>query len=355
VPIVPLYGHAALKQRLLVRILEGTFPSSLLLHGRAGVGKQRLALWLGQALLCPAPKPPCDVCQHCRYGRELTHPDLHWVFPRPRHKNADAGPDEIAADLAEAIAERVNAGGLYARPSGSEGIFVATVRMLVRAASLAPALAARKVFVVGDAERMVPQEGSEFAANAFLKLLEEPPANTFLIVTSSEPAALLPTIRSRLIAVRVPPLAESDVRAFLADRLVKQALSTNKRHLDALVAEAAGAPGDLFDAGARAAAIAAARKLLDAAAAASSGVLYEAALAQSLSGARGGFSDTLDALTVVLAEQTRDALNTGDTARARATARAVNAVEAAKERASGNVNPQLVTWRLLRDVQALLP
>ena len=304
--------------------------------------------------MCSSPKPPCDVCQNCRFARELTQPDLHWVFPRPRLKDSDAGAEEIAADLLEAIADRVSAGGLYPRPSGSEGIFVATVRMLVREASLAPAMATRKVFVVGDAERMVPQEGAEFAANAFLKLLEEPPANTFLIVTSSEPAALLPTIRSRLVAVRVPPLAESDVRAFLADRLVKQALPTKARHADALVAEAAGAPGDLFDSEARATAIATARKLLDAAGADSRASMYETALSQSLSGARGGFSDTLDALTLVLAERTRDALNAGDAARARATARAVDAVEAAKERASGNVNPQLVTWRLLRDVQTLL-
>ena len=57
--------------------------------------------------------------------------------------------------------------------------------------------------MIGDAERMVAQEGSDQAANAFLKLLEEPPADTTLILTSSEPGALLPTIRSRSVSVRV--------------------------------------------------------------------------------------------------------------------------------------------------------
>jgi DNA polymerase III subunit delta' len=354
VPIVPLYGHVTLTQRLLARILDGSFPSSLLLHGRPGIGKQRLALWLGQALLCSATKPPCGVCQNCRFAQELTHPDLHWTFPRPRLKNPDAAPDDIAADLLESIAERVTAGGLYARPSGSEGIFVSTVRLLVREAALAPGLAARKIFVIGDAERMVPQEGAEFAANAFLKLLEEPPVNTFLILTSSEPAALLPTIRSRLVAVRVPPLAEADVRAFLADAVVKASSATQGRNVDALVAAADGAPGNLFDAGAHAAAIATARRLLDAATEASPSGVYDAALSQSLSGARGGFSDTLDALTAVLAERTRDALSAGDAPRAQLLARAADVVEAAKERTSTNVNPQLLTWRLLRDMQKLL-
>ena len=48
------------------------------------------------------------------------------------------------------------------------------MRAIVQQASLTPAMAAKKVFIIGDADRMVPQEGAEFAANAFLKLLEEP-------------------------------------------------------------------------------------------------------------------------------------------------------------------------------------
>src|SRR5439155_14582105 len=121
---------------------------------------------------------------------------------------------------AQAIAERTAKNGLYTPPSGSDGIFVATMRAVVRAAAMSPALAHRKVFVVGDAERMVSQEGSDQAANAFLKLLEEPPADTTLILTSSEPGALLPTIRSRSVAIRVAPLTEAEVRAFLADAVV---------------------------------------------------------------------------------------------------------------------------------------
>src|SRR5205085_12648618 len=126
-------------------------------------------------------------------------------------------------------------GGVYEAPGGDEGIFVATVRAIVQAAALSPAMARRKVFIIGDAERMVAQEGNDYAANAFLKLLEEPPANTTIILTSSEPGALLPTIRSRVISVRVPPLAEADVRAFLADLMVAKHLETGAAPLGELV------------------------------------------------------------------------------------------------------------------------
>ena len=114
-------------------------------------------------------------------------------------------------DFADAIAERVKSSGLYAGSSGNDGVYVATVRAIVQAASVSPAMGKRKVFIVGDAEQMVPQEGSEQAANALLKLLEEPPANTFIILTSSEPGALLPTIRSRVVNIRVAPLPTRDV------------------------------------------------------------------------------------------------------------------------------------------------
>ena len=126
-PIVPLYGHTALRERLAGAAATGRLPASMLLHGPAGVGKQRLGLWLGALLLCESSPAPCGRCQSCRYVAELGHPDLHWIFPRPRLKDADAGAEEVRQDYAEAISERVATGGLYARPSGTEGIYVATV------------------------------------------------------------------------------------------------------------------------------------------------------------------------------------------------------------------------------------
>src|SRR5213593_4807518 len=158
-PIVPLLGHEELRSRLQDAAKRGTLPSSLLLQGPRGVGKQRLALWLGQLLLCEHPsRAPCGECQGCRFSLELKHPDLHWYFPRPRPKDSDPDLEDVRQDYAEAIAERAQYGGLYAPPSGSEGIYVATVRAIVQQAVLSPAIARRKVFIIGDAERMVPQE-----------------------------------------------------------------------------------------------------------------------------------------------------------------------------------------------------
>ena len=356
VPLLPLFGHDALRERLRDAVTRQALPGSLLLHGPRGVGKQQLALWLGRLLLCErAAEAPCAECKSCRLAASLQHPDLHWYFPRPRLKSTDPDLDEVGEDIAEGIAERLESSGIYPPPGGDEGIFVATIRALVHTAALAPAMGRRKIFVVGDADRMVAQEGADQAANAFLKLLEEPPANTTIILTTSEPGALLPTIRSRVVSVRVAPLADAEVRAFLADGRVLNQLDVDPASAGELVTLAGGAPGRLIGREAWQASLAQARQVLDAAVSPDRGPQFRVALAQGSAGARGRFSDMLDALTVLLHERTRTAARDGDAVRAAHSARAIEAVERAKERAGGNVNPQLLAASLIRQLAALAP
>lgn len=357
-PIVPLHGHAALRDRITNALSRGILPQSLLLHGEGGVGKQRLALWVAQALLCDGPMPPCGHCRHCGYATELTHPDLHWVFPRPKLKDSDPALDDIRADLMEAVRERAAQGGLYAPPPSAEGIYVATTRLLVQLASITPAMARRKVFVVGDADRMSPpQENAEApAANAFLKLLEEPPADTFIILTSSAPGALLPTIRSRVVAVRVAPLAPAEVRDWLGEPSVEGALAKGDlpKGVEERVRLAAGAPGRLLAAQETTVAANAAQRMLEVALAGDRAKSLRLSMAQGMSGARGTFSDILDALTAALHQRARLAVERHDDRAARNAARAVATVEESKLLAGGNVNPQLVTASLLADLSRIL-
>jgi DNA polymerase-3 subunit delta' len=352
--LAPLYGHEELRERLLRHAVAGTLPASILLHGPKGVGKQRLALWLAQAILCTSDEPPCGECQACKYSLVLGHPDLRWYFPRPRPKDTDPSLEDVREDFADAIRDRLENGGLYEPPSGSEGIFVATVRAIVQEAGMSPAMGRRKVFVIGDAERMVPQEGTEFAANAFLKLLEEPLPDTTLILTSSEPGQLLPTIRSRAVAVRVPRVSDDAVRKFLADPQVREAMDSSKESDADLVRAAAGAPGRLFGGEARSIAMTAARKLMDAASSGVDSRIHAASLSVGLAGARGAFTETLDSLLLLLGERMRAALHEKDGRQAARASRAATLVERAREQARGNVNPQLITSRLLREISAIL-
>jgi DNA polymerase-3 subunit delta' len=258
-------------------------------------------------------------------------------------------------DYAEANAERAAHHGLYAPASGTDGLYVATIRTLVAKAALAPAMGRRKVFIIGDADRMVSQEGADQAANAFLKLLEEPPADTTIILTSSEPGSLLPTIRSRVVAFRCGLLTDAEVAAFVKVPVVNEALTELDvpRTTPERVTLAAGAPGVLFANASLNTARRAAREVIDAALRGGS-EQYAVALAQGASSARGAFSDMLDALQIALRDRARDAVTRGDAPSALGASRAIDAVLHAQTSADGNVNPQLISARLLRDLAGTL-
>lgn len=357
----PLYGHWPLRRQLAAAAADNRLPASLLLQGPRGVGKQRLALWLGQLLLCETAvrdrlDEPCGACQHCRYAERGVHPDLHWVFPRAKVKDSDPQPDDAREDLAEAISERMKADGLWGPSTGTEAIYKYMMQAVVQDSSRRPAMAARAVFVLGDAERMVPQESSPESANMLLKLLEEPPPGTTLILTSSEPGTLLPTIRSRVVSVRVPTMARADLEAFLADAVVARTLSRVPH--EEIVARANGAPGNLFAGESMSAAFAAARQLLEAALAPSNpdgaALRIKVSARQGVAGARGAFSDMLDALTHLLHARIKQLVHADRPADARRTAMTIPIVERAKELTQRNVSPNLQTASLLSSMHRTL-
>ena len=140
---VPLVGHGALRGRLADAVRRRSLPASLLFHGPPGVGKQRVALWLAELLLCQAPESgpssdeprPCGQCQSCRYVAQLTHPDLYWIFPRLKPKDPKREPDAVLRDYGEIIVQRVSGGLLYPPADGMEGIHIDVVKALVHRAS----------------------------------------------------------------------------------------------------------------------------------------------------------------------------------------------------------------------------
>ena len=215
----PLVGHEEVRHALVRAHGAGGLPAAILVHGPKGVGKQRLALWAAQLQICdqPGPQGPCGACRPCRMCLALEHPDLHWYFPLPRPKgvSGDRLADALETARAEALAE------LRANPiqpsQGDElrGLYLGLIQGLRRKATLRPTMAACQVFVIADAEFLVPQESSPEAANALLKLLEEPPPTSRFILTASEPGRLLPTIRSRTVPLHASPLPEDVVAGFL--------------------------------------------------------------------------------------------------------------------------------------------
>lgn len=359
---------------------SGELPGSLLIHGSQGVGRQRLGLWLAQTILCDGPDPVrggCDRCPPCRLVHRLEHPDLHWFFPLPRPKGV-SGPERLSDALEEARAAELEA--RRAEPWRSTatgemvGIYLAQVQTIRQLAQPRPALGRAKVFIIADAEHLVPQESSQEAANALLKVLEEPPSNTFFILTANGPNSLLPTIHSRLLPIRLQPLAQDEIVEILieqrgvdpgtAETAARLAQGSIGRALGFL--PLAGGPGPLE------VEREAAKKLLGAIAASSAVHRLAAAHATPPTGARGAFTERLDALSAwirdlaALANGAEGEIANLDAiddlrkvhdrlpASAAATHRAILAIEEAQTLAQGNVNPQLTMAWLLERIHQIL-
>jgi len=358
----PIAGHTIARRRIAQAVTTGHLPQVMLVSGPEGVGKQRLALWAAQFLLCEAPgAEPCGKCRSCRLVLGLAHADLHWVVPIPRPKagEPDKQVEEAAESIAEALEERRKA-PLYGPVDGMSAHGMATARLISRRAALTPVEGRRKVFIIGEADRLVAQESSPEAANALLKLLEEPPAETYFILTTAEPGKLLPTIRSRAVPLRVGRLTDAEVREFVAAEFEPL---PGGAELQRLVTQAAGSIGAaLADSGSGLASRRGATSWLEAVLD-GAGPAAERALSQTPWSARGEFTDLLDAVSVVLGEAAREAVgaSSGQTVpRALAGRDPAALLEAqalvaeARESAQGNVNPQLLLAVLGSDLAGVL-
>lgn len=324
----------------------------LLLSGPAGVGKQRLALWLAQLVLCQQPDPePCGSCRACRLVGTLSHPDLHWFIPVPRPRGGsdpEKQIDETGQLLAQAIEDR-RSQPLYGETDGMASHSIATVRLLQRRAALTSVEGGQQVFILGEADRLVVQEASQEAANALLKLLEEPPPQSLFILTTVDPRRLLPTIRSRAVTLRLGRLDDAEVREFLQSHL-RPARSGGD--LEQRVAQAEGAIGRAI--GSRDEAGKARRAATDLLEAILTGPApaLERALRQPPWSARGEFTALLDALAETLGEAARGVVGhptrgelPEQLLRYRSPEPLLHALERvadAREAAGGNVNPQIL-------------
>lgn len=192
-------------QSLFGRIEQ--MPHALLLAGAAGGGKSELALRVAQRLLCETARrtaQPCGECDGCRWFLAGNHPDFRLIAP---------GSDEFEADSGEADDEAAPS-----EPSKrSTQIRIEQIRALSGYLTVGAVRQGVRAVVIDPAEAMNPH-----TANALLKLLEEPPAQTHFLLVSDAPRRLLPTILSRCRMLRLGRPDAAQAASWLAGQGIER-------------------------------------------------------------------------------------------------------------------------------------
>lgn len=199
-PFAAVLGHEFAREGLWRSLTEGRLHHAILIHGLQGVGKRTLAEALARTLVCESPRQgPCEACSHCRRSAENIHPDLV-IIGRDDVLGIDEELSGHAVDRVKDKKERVG-----------KIIDVDYMRLLGGWLTRRAWEAKRRVAVIVDAERM-----NVSGANAFLKSLEEPAAGAVVLLTSSSPAFLRPTIRSRCASIRLSGVPQGLIEKRLA-------------------------------------------------------------------------------------------------------------------------------------------
>jgi DNA polymerase-3 subunit delta' len=202
-----LTGNERIK-KLLRRILEaGRVPGAMLFTGEDGIGKKLFALEIARALNCRSPRgvEGCGQCPSCvRIAK----------FNYPQSADSDDWKGIIWTDHPDV--------GMVVAPKRL--LLVEQMRQIEREANFRPYEGKARLFLIEDADKL-----NDPSANALLKILEEPPHTSHIVLLTSRPAMLLPTIRSRCQMIRFSPLTPQEIKKHLIDNKLAGAAEARSR------------------------------------------------------------------------------------------------------------------------------
>ena len=223
-----LLNHETPTSAFLAAFASGRMPHAWLLTGPQGLGKASFAMAAALSLLDwkPGSRLPArlDMAQDTAAAKLVAsdaHPEFHLLERPPRKEQLPRIKDLVRAAWPDDLERAGN-------------IPIDQVRALIGKLTLKPAISHYRVIIIDAIDDM-----ERNAANALLKILEEPPAQTIFLCVSHAPDRLLPTIRSRCRVLRFAPLDVAQMDAFLTTTFP----AMSDAHKMAVVAMAEGSPG----------------------------------------------------------------------------------------------------------------
>ncbi len=221
-PFKDIIGQEQAIHTLRDAIAKERLAHALLLTGPSGVGKLALAQALAQYVNCLNPQDgdSCGRCANCIKISKAIHPDIRFILPIIA--KTEGGKRYLSNDYFHLFREPFVEDPYFTfsqwqQTLGGDNkqlfISVHEIRELKRGIYLKAFEAPFKVVIVWNAER-IRNEG----ANAFLKLLEEPPDRTLILMTCSDPSQLLTTINSRCQRIQLRRLTSPEIEQYLINK-----------------------------------------------------------------------------------------------------------------------------------------
>lgn len=228
-------GQQQSKNQLIGMWRQNHLPHALLIHGNEGTGGLPMALALAQFLLCEQKQnnDACGQCPNCQKVAKLEHADLHFSFPTIRiaEKKLEALSNNYLKEFRKFVLAQPY-GTLfewlqYIKAENKQGNITAEeCRQIIEKLNLKAYEGGLKIMLIWRPEYL----GKE--GNILLKLIEEPPADTVIILISEQIESILPTILSRVQMIKLPPIAANEIEQSLLQSIEKD---TQKAHQIALM------------------------------------------------------------------------------------------------------------------------
>jgi DNA polymerase-3 subunit delta' len=230
-----IIGQQEIKQRLIESAKKGIVPHAQLFCEQGGTGVFPLALAYARYLNCayPSDTDSCGHCPSCAKFNELAHPDLHFVFPiiSKKEKKKEVCDDylpEWRAFLKRQVYFGMNE-WLEAMDAGNSQAIIYSKESdeIIRKLSLRIYEATYRILLV-----WLPEKMHATCANKLLKIIEEPPANTAILMVSEEPDMVLGTIQSRAQRVNARGIRQDDmVEALIQKEMLEPEPAKEIAHL----------------------------------------------------------------------------------------------------------------------------
>ena len=217
-----IIGQEAVKKRLTDAVKEGRISHTQLFLGAEGSGNLPMAIAFAQYVNClqPTDSDSCRECSECLKYQKLQHPDLHFSFPVST--NAEVKKNPVSKLFLPAWREIVLESPYFNLTDWQEKIQTENKQLNISKEESTEIIKALQ-YKVYEAKYKVmiiwyPEKLHTSAANALLKILEEPPEKTLFILVAHDTEQLLPTVLSRTQMVKFPPLPIEELQNVLAEK-----------------------------------------------------------------------------------------------------------------------------------------